>query len=357
MALALALLLSLAVSQQRPSVPSGITIRDASPSSTVSSGENAYLTWTVDATTTGMVYDFAADDGPWVEPIDIQTIPLSQAEASTTRMYAVNRGKLPVGRHTFRVRECVPDRSVCAVSAPTIIDAVPPVACVMGPWGEWSAWGYWIRDGDLEQRNRWRYRGVLTQPGKGAAPCPPGVETGIETRPYVPPIPPVLEPVTVAYIKTDSTTQGTWIGRYGGLGAVLAASPATLPFVTVTPVRSSVWTWAASTTDVRGLQKPATPTDRVAATWYATNDFDLDIRFTDTVVREVALYAADWDSTDRVQTIAVLDTQDHVLSTVTTGPELRGGAWYVWRISGHARIRVTRTAGVNGVAFGLLFGQ
>jgi hypothetical protein len=346
------------VQAPRPSAPANIAVRDATATSTVSSGEDAYITWTVDRASTGMVYDISADDGPWVEPIDIQKIPLSPAQAATTLLYGVNRGKLPVGRHTFRVRECVADRSVCAVGAATIIDAVPPVACVMSEWGPWTEFPpYWlVNDAKTEEyRYRYRYRGVLVPAGPGAAPCPPSVETGAETRAYHYQ-PPPLDPVSVAYVKTDSTTQGTWQGRYGGLGVVFAATPGPLPFVTVTPTLANVWTWATSTTDVRGLQKPGSLTDRVAATWYATNDFYLDIRFTDNVVREVAVYAVDWEVVDRAQTIAVLDTQDHVLSTVTTGAELRNGAYYVWRISGHARIRVTRTAGVNAVVFGLLFG-
>jgi hypothetical protein len=73
-------------------------------------------------------------------------------------------------------------------------------------------------------------------------------------------------------------------------------------------------------------------------------------------VHEVAVYAVDWDGLGRAQTIAVVDTLGAVQHAVTTGPELRTGVYYVWRISGHARIRVTRTGGANAIVFGLLFG-
>ena len=39
---------------------------------------------------------------------------------------------------------------------------------------------------------------------------------------------------------------------------------------------------------------------------------------------------------------------------MTTGKEFATGVDYVWLISGHARIRVTRTGGANGVVSGLL---
>lgn len=350
---------------QRPSAPSSIAIRDAGPSSTVSSGVDAYITWTVDPTTTGMRYEMSLDDGPWVQipPADVEVIPLSPHEAAAMRMYAVNRGKLPLGRHTVRVRECLADGSACAAGAVTSVDAGRPAVCVMGAWGPWTEWSDWARSGQTEARSHVRYRAITTFPEEGAASCPSNAETAVETRLYVPP---PLDPVSVTYVRMDSTTKGAWKGVYGSEGQVFAGAtppaptqPPALAFLSFSPQRALVWTWASNTADERGMQKPgvADPADRFASTWYAEGTFDLDLRFSDARVHEVALYAVDWDDKARAQTIEVRDTRDTVLSSVTTGPELRTGVYYVWRISGHARIRVTRTAGANAVVFGLLFGQ
>lgn len=359
--MALWFLLVLALGQApRPSAPANIAVGDVT-TATVSSGEDAYITWTVDPTTVGMSYDIGLDDGPWspVLPADLEQIPLAPAEAAKIRMYAVKRGKLTLGPHTFRVRECDATRATCSVPVQTTVTVIPPVECQMGTWSDWTPWTVWIPEGSVDRQYHYRYRSITRAPGVGAAPCPNSVETATIERPHAIPPAPTLDPLTVSFVRMDSATQGAWRGVYGGQGQAFAGlTPApVLPFVVVSPVRAAVWTWAASTADVRGLQRPdTTTTDRFASAWYG-DVFELDVTFSDAVAHQVALYAVDWDGLGRAQTIEVLDSLGTVKHTVTTGPELRTGVYYVWRISGHARIRVTRTAGANGVAFALLFGQ
>ena len=57
---------------QRSAGVSNVQGRDARES-TVSSGENVYITWTVDTATTGATYDISVDDGPWgcLRPDDV----------------------------------------------------------------------------------------------------------------------------------------------------------------------------------------------------------------------------------------------------------------------------------------------
>ncbi|MEO7270367.1 MAG: hypothetical protein ABIX28_25465 [Vicinamibacterales bacterium] len=349
------LLLSLVVGPvPRPSAPANTQVRDAADA-VASSGEDAYIVWTVEATKSGMSYEISLDDGPWVPVSPAALRELEPGPKSKVRTYAVNRGKLTPGRHTVEVRECVRGRSVCAASASYTVTVIPPVDCAMSPWGPWTEWTEWARAGALDVRHRSRHRTVKVFPGVGAAPCPSTAETVDETRAYVPP---PMNPVTVAYVRMDATTKGTWKGVYGSDGQAFAGAPAAaLPFVTVTPMAASDWTWAPSTTDERGLQRPGAAADRLASTWYSASALELDLRFRDALVHEVALYAVDWDGLERAQTIEVLDSRGGVLHQVSTGPTLRTGVYYVWRISGHARIRVTRTSGANAVVFGLLFGS
>lgn len=351
-------LLTLALGQEpRPSAPANMSVRTAA-TATVSSGEDAYVTWTLDAATTGMTYDTSLDEGPWVPvvPADLIEVPRPAPDASKTRTVAVNLGQLTLGRHTAKVRECDATRATCMPSAMAAVTVIPPVPCEMWPWSPWAASTDWVRAGAVETRTRTRSRGIKTWPGPGAAPCPATTETIADTRPWVPP---PLDPVTITYVRMDSTTKGAWTSTYGSQGQVFASAAASpLPFVTVTPVGASLWTWAVSTTDDRGLQHPGptTASDRFAVGWYAATAFELDVRFSDTQVHQVALYAVDWDHLNRAQRIEILDSQDTVRHAVTTGSELGGGVYYVWLISGHAKVRITRTTGANGVAFALLFG-
>ena len=70
---------------------------------------------------------------------------------------------------------------------------------------------------------------------------------------------------TAIFLKTDTTTQGNWIGTYGTQGYDVIGNATSLPsYATVTPSGQSTYTWAASTTDPRALQD-AGGTGRIAA--------------------------------------------------------------------------------------------
>src|SRR5262249_51730728 len=103
---------------------------------------------------------------------------------------------------------------------------------------------------------------------------------------------------SASFVGTDTTTQGTWKGTYGTAGYNVIADLASYPsYVTVSASGQSTFTWAASTQDVRALQKAENgATDRIAACWYGQN-FTIDINLTDGQTQEVSLYALDWDTT------------------------------------------------------------
>jgi len=70
------LLLSLVMGQgQRPSAPASRQVPEAGEA-LASSGEDAYIVWTVDATTSGMSYQISLDNGPWVavSPADLKEL-------------------------------------------------------------------------------------------------------------------------------------------------------------------------------------------------------------------------------------------------------------------------------------------
>jgi hypothetical protein len=155
------------------------------------------------------------------------------------------------------------------------------------------------------------------------------------------------------FLRTDTTTGGTWRGAYGNQGWSLATESNTLPaYAQFTPVGQSVWTWAGSTTDVRALQRPTT-SDRFAATWFAVSSFTLDLALTDGSSHQVALYAVDWDTTSRAERIDVLDAATSALLDSRTLASFNNGQYLVWTITGHVVFRVTLTGGVNPIVSGL----
>ena len=76
------------------------------------------------------------------------------------------------------------------------------------------------------------------------------------------------EPNREPLLSSEPIRQREDHGRaaYGSEGYNIIQDTASYPsYVSVTPASVSSWTWAASTTDVRGLQKAASGTDRIAA--------------------------------------------------------------------------------------------
>jgi hypothetical protein len=158
-------------------------------------------------------------------------------------------------------------------------------------------------------------------------------------------------------VKLDPSTQGSWATRYGADGMALAADTTRLPsYAAVSFAGAANWTWVASTTDVRAVQKSAGP-DRVAATWYDTSgEYTVDVNVSDTAVHQFAMYVLDWDSQKRAETIQLTDAATGALLDQRSVSDFQTGVYVVWQIKGSVRVRVTRTQGTNAVVSGLFFG-
>jgi len=169
-------------------------------------------------------------------------------------------------------------------------------------------------------------------------------------------------PNTATFVRTDTTTQGTWKGVYGADGYNVIGDTTSYPiYATVLPGSQSLCSsscWTTSTTYVRALQKASSSTDRIAAAWYSVGSFTIDINLTDGQTHRVAIYCLDWDSSGRGQTVQVLDVATGAMLDTRALPQtplttFHNGAYLVWNISGHVKIQVTRTGGANAVVSGL----
>jgi hypothetical protein len=108
------------------------------------------------------------------------------------------------------------------------------------------------------------------------------------------------------------------------------------------------------------LQKPENLSDRIAGTWYTNgvSSFTIDVNLTDGNSHQVALYALDWDSSSRAETIKVLDAgTGAVLDTRVLGAgSVHNGEYLVWNIKGHVEFEVDYNGGYNAVISGIFFG-
>ena len=161
---------------------------------------------------------------------------------------------------------------------------------------------------------------------------------------------------TAVFVNTDTVTQGTWQGTYGADGYNVIDDTVSYPgYVTVTPAAQSNYTWANSTSDVRGLQKALTA-DRIAATWYSFGTFTIDLNFSDSAQHQLAVYCVDWDSGGgRTQTVNILDGATNAVLDTQNLTNFQNGKYLVWKLRGHVILRVTNTGPINATISGLFF--
>jgi Beta-propeller repeat len=160
---------------------------------------------------------------------------------------------------------------------------------------------------------------------------------------------------TAAFQKSDATTQGSWKAVYGANGFAIANDSTNYPSYAQVSVNTGVASWIQSTSDMRALQKSASP-DRIASIWYGWTNISIDVNLTDGQPHQFALYCLDWDQQARVENVRVTDalTGSVLDDRVVSG--FSGGQYLVWNMSGHVIIQITRAAGPNAVLSGIFFG-
>src|SRR5262249_47882697 len=102
--------------------------------------------------------------------------------------------------------------------------------------------------------------------------------------------------------------------------------------------------------------KPAAPADHVAAAWYSTGTFTVDVDITDGAAHQVALYLLDWDGNGRSEQVDVLDAVTGRVLDTRTGNSFTGGEYLVWTLGGHRQLRLTTRAGNTAVLSALFLG-
>ena len=157
---------------------------------------------------------------------------------------------------------------------------------------------------------------------------------------------------TASFLKQDTTTQGSWIGTYGGQGYDIVSGPTSLPsYASVTPSGQTTYTWTTTSSDPRALQVPGS-SNRVAAVWFSKTSFSVDVNLNDGKSHDLELYFDDWDSLGRAETVQISNAAGTVLSTESIS-SFSSGLYLDWQVSGKLVITITRTAGPNAVLNGL----
>ncbi len=166
---------------------------------------------------------------------------------------------------------------------------------------------------------------------------------------------------SATFLEQDTKTEGNWIGVYGTDGYEIINNPSTsnpnaLPAgVTVTPAGATAYTWANPSTATPALQVPG-GTSRIAATWYATNSFTVDVDVTNGQSYNLELYVLDYNGGNaRSEQIQLSNAGTGAVLSSETVSSFSNGAYLNWTISGNVLITITKKAGANAVLSGLFF--
>jgi hypothetical protein len=160
---------------------------------------------------------------------------------------------------------------------------------------------------------------------------------------------------SAAYLGTDASTQGTWTGKYGLDGQLIANAANNAPsYATVAFTSAATWTWAPSTTEPRAVQTSSGSSTRIASTYYS-GGFTVDVNLTDGNAHKISLYLCDYDRANRAETVSILDATSKAVLSTQSFSSFAGGVYGMWNIKGHVQIQVTRNAGINALVNALFF--
>jgi hypothetical protein len=163
--------------------------------------------------------------------------------------------------------------------------------------------------------------------------------------------------------------QGDWVGTYGADGYILAGWNATSdlavlpPGVSYTLLEGVLHSWEASTNEVRAVESPE-QTYRRATAWYGPgsaytfNRIRVRLDFATAYSNTLHLYALDWSTTDRRESITVDD--GHGPRVIQLTNSFDSGAWLHFPVTvgagGSILITVDWTAGINSLLSGIFLG-
>ena len=168
--------------------------------------------------------------------------------------------------------------------------------------------------------------------------------------------PPPGSGTSASFAGQDATTGGSWTGKYGAAGYVIAnGSNVQAPYATVGFTAASTYTWAGQTTDPRALQSSRGATTGIASayTQYSGQAFTINVGIADGNTHTISLYMLDWDGASRSQTITILDAVSNAVLDTRTFSGFHDGLYASWNISGNVSIKVSPNGYISPVLSGV----
>ena len=190
-------------------------------------------------------------------------------------------------------------------------------------------------------------------------------------------------PPSATFLRTvtPSSNAGNWKTSYGQDGYIIpnepnnlvpayatvtsagtgGLTPATFAYLDTLPQdpndpRAPQWANGVPASITQGSVTVPNPA-RNPSVFYDANSVTVDVNLTDGQSHQIAIYALDFDSSARAETIAILDGNSNAVLSSQSISSFHAGEYLLWTIKGHVKIQFTNNnAGNNLVYSGILFG-
>jgi hypothetical protein len=182
----------------------------------------------------------------------------------------------------------------------------------------------------------------------------PSVVNAVVSGVFFDGVPAPAPPASARFVKSDTSTRGSWKGVYGSEGYFMAAVPSAAPSYAAMATSAPQWTWEAQTTSPSALVLPGGSTTRVAACWYSSTQAAFDLAFSDGKSHRIAMYFLDASNSGRQQRVEILDSVSGAILDSRQLTNFSSGIYLVWDLTGRVVIRLT-PSNVNAVTSGLFF--
>ncbi len=158
-----------------------------------------------------------------------------------------------------------------------------------------------------------------------------------------------------AFVGTDATRQGSWVGYYGSQGGYVVGDSSSFPtgFVTVTTSGGAPVVVDNSTKNPAALQRATDPSDRLSAYQGSATSETIDLVFNDGAVHRTRLYVVDPDHKKRTETISIVDANTGLTVDTRVVSNFTKGEYLTWDLRGSVNIVITSQSG--GPAYSGLF--
>ena len=116
----------------------------------------------------------------------------------------------------------------------------------------------------------------------------------------------------------------------------------------------STYTWANPYDRDPGAARSRAEPAAIAAAWYASSSFTVDVDVTNGQSYNLELYVLDYNGGNaRSEQIQLSNASTGAVLSTETVSDFTNGAYLNWTISGNVLITITKTAGTNAVLSGL----